>query len=90
MSGILAGKLLARRLLGKSELCLPVDCMCGALSAYISNPSCADFQPMGANIGLLPPNETKIKDKQQRYLAVAQRGISHLKQVLTEEGELEP
>ena len=88
MSGILAGKHLARQLLGKRNLILPMDCMSGVLSAYISS-DCVDFQPMGANMGLLPPSETRIKDKQQRYLTIAQRGISHLKQVLTQEEELE-
>lgn len=89
MSGILAGKHLARKLLGKSDLILPMDCMMGALSAYISDESCVNFQPMGANMGLLPPSETRIKDKQQRYLTIAERGISHLKTVLMQEGELE-
>ena len=88
MSGIIAGTQLARRLHGKEALKLPQDCMCGALTAYISDPGCADFQPMGANMGLLPPSETRIKDKQQRYLVVAERGLAHLKQVLEQEGEL--
>lgn len=90
MSGIVAGTQLARRLQGKEELKLPRDCMCGALAAYISDPGCADFQPMGANMGLLPPSENRIKDKQQRYLVVAERGLAHLKQVLEQEGELKP
>ena len=90
MSGILAGRHLARKLLDKPELVLPMDCMCGALSSYISSADCVDFQPMGANMGLLPPAETRIMDKQQRYLTIAQRGILHLKQVLIQEGELKP
>ena len=90
MSGIVAGTQLARRLQGKEELKLPRDCMCGALTAYISDPGCVDFQPMGANMGLLPPSENRIKDKQQRYLVVAERGLAHLKQVLEQEGELKP
>ncbi len=88
MSGIVAGTQLARRLQGKEVLDLPRDCMCGALTAYISDPGCTDFQPMGANMGLLPPSETRIKDKQQRYLVVAERGLAHFKQVLEQEGEL--
>ncbi|WP_368233565.1 methylenetetrahydrofolate--tRNA-(uracil(54)-C(5))-methyltransferase (FADH(2)-oxidizing) TrmFO [Anaerotruncus rubiinfantis] len=85
MSGILAGKHLARILLGKPELILPRDCMCGALSHYISDESVVDFQPMGCNMGILPPAETRIKDKQQRYLTVAERGLLHLKTVLESE-----
>ena len=88
MSGIVAGTQLARRLQGKEELKLPRDCMCGALTAYISDPACADFQPMGANMGLLPPSENRIKDKQQRYLVVAERGLAHLNHVLVQVGDL--
>ena len=31
---------------------------------------------MGANMGLLPAPETRIRDKRQRYLAVAQRAVA--------------
>ncbi|MEM1483923.1 methylenetetrahydrofolate--tRNA-(uracil(54)-C(5))-methyltransferase (FADH(2)-oxidizing) TrmFO [Oscillospiraceae bacterium PP1C4] len=85
MSGILAGKHLSRAMQGKPELVLPHDCMSGALCAYISDESVVNFQPMGCNMGILPPSETRIRDKQQRYLEIAQRGLEHLKQVLDKE-----
>ena len=40
--------------------------MMGALAAYISEGGAADFQPMGANMGLLPPPEERICGKQER------------------------
>ena len=88
MSGILAGKQLARRMQGRPELVLPEQSMCGALTGYISGAACGEFQPMGANMGLLPPLEERIRDKQERYRQIAERGLSALRQVLQEQGEL--
>ena len=53
-SGILAGKNLARRSQGKAPLILPRETMMGALAAYISSAPTENFQPMGANMGILP------------------------------------
>ncbi|MGI6254033.1 MAG: methylenetetrahydrofolate--tRNA-(uracil(54)-C(5))-methyltransferase (FADH(2)-oxidizing) TrmFO [Acutalibacter sp.] len=77
-SGILAGINLARRLQGRQTLVLPETTMMGALSRYISGYEGKDFQPMGANFGVLPPLSEKIRDKRQRYLALAQRGLKDL------------
>ena len=87
-SGIVAGTNLARKLAGKNPLPLPRNCMIGALSAYISDPAVADFQPMGCNMGLLPSPETHIKDKRLRYEAVAHKAIESLAAVLKECGEV--
>ena len=81
-SGIMAGINTARRLDGKETLVLPEDTMIGALSRYISDESVVNFQPMGANFGVLPPIEPKIRDKKERYFALANRGIDSLKNIL--------
>ncbi len=81
-SGILAGKNMARALMGKQPLLLPADCMLGALSRYISDEQVADFQPMGSNMGILPPWPERVKDKTVRYEKIAQRGLSHLREYL--------
>ncbi len=81
-SGIIAGINMSRRLKNEEMLKLPKTTMTGALSAYISDESVVDFQPMGCNMGILPALENKIKNKQERYLVLAQRGISALKEVL--------
>ena len=52
--------------------------MIGALSQYISDESVTNFQPMGANFGILPPIEPKIRDKRERYMALANRALEQL------------
>ena len=86
MSGIVAGTQLARSLRGLPPLSFPADCMTGALCAYVSDPGIVDFQPMGCNMGLLPPLGERVKDKQRRYQLVAERGLGHLKEALEEQG----
>lgn len=81
-SGILAGKNMLRFIRGKDMLSLPVECMLGALSKYISDESVIDFQPMGANMGILPPLEERIKDKKERYKQIALRGLEKLRSVI--------
>ena len=78
-SGLMAGLNLAKRLNGEETVVLPEDTMIGALSRYISDESVKNFQPMGANFGVLPPLENKIRDKQERYMMLAQRGMESLK-----------
>lgn len=63
----------------KIEKPLPVDTMLGALIKYITDESVTNFQPMGSNMGILPSLEEKIKSKQERYSALADRAIKSLK-----------
>jgi len=77
MSGLISGISLARRLNGEQPLVLPKTTMCGALCHYISDESVKTFQPMGANFGILPPLEQKIRDKRERYAALAQRSLDN-------------
>ncbi len=77
-SGILAGLNMARKLSGEEQLVLPETSMIGALSRYISDETVKNFQPMGANFGVLPPIEPKIRDKAERYMALSQRATDDL------------
>jgi methylenetetrahydrofolate--tRNA-(uracil-5-)-methyltransferase len=77
-SGLLAGLNAARRLLGQPPFIPPRTTMLGALAHYISDPNVQDFQPMGANFGLLPPLDTVIKGKRDRYAALAERSLRNL------------
>lgn len=83
-SGILAGVNMARLIEGLDTVTLPETTMMGALSRYISDESVKNFQPMGANFGVLPPIEPHIRDKKKRYAALSQRGISDLMKFMEE------
>ena len=74
-SGIIAGINAAAKLNGKEPLVLPDFTMTGALLSYISNPAVTDFQPMGANFGIIPPIEPHIRDKRERYAALSCRSL---------------
>lgn len=74
-SGIVAGINAARRVLGEEPLILPDFTMTGSLLGYICDPTVKDFQPMGANFGIIPPLDIKIRDKQERYAALADRSL---------------
>ena len=77
-SGIIAG-INAVRFANDIELLkLPNTTMIGALSAYISDETVKNFQPMGANFGILPPLESKIRDKRERYAALSERALEDL------------
>ena len=81
-SGIMAGLNMARRMLGLETVTLPETTMIGALSRYISDESVKNFQPMGANFGVLPPLGEKIRDKKERYTALSKRGLDDLKRFM--------
>ncbi len=85
-SGILAGINAARRLREQAPLLLPRETMLGALAAYISDPSVENFQPMGANFGVLPPLGRQIREKKARYEALSNRALEALSARLREEG----
>lgn len=80
-SGILAGINACRMIRGQAPFVLPIDTMMGALAAHVCTPN-ADYQPMGANFGILPTLETHIRDKKQRYGALAMRAMDSLKKVI--------
>ena len=72
-SGLLAAHQMLARLKGRELPPPPAATMCGALLDYITTPN-KDFQPMGANMGILPRTEeiNSIRDKRERYMALSQ------------------
>jgi len=72
-SGLLAAHQMLARLNGRELPPPPAATMCGALLDYITTPN-KDFQPMGANMGILPRTEeiNSIRDKRERYMALSQ------------------
>ncbi|MDO4565929.1 MAG: methylenetetrahydrofolate--tRNA-(uracil(54)-C(5))-methyltransferase (FADH(2)-oxidizing) TrmFO [Oscillospiraceae bacterium] len=83
MCGIMAARLLYAKLEGKSLELPPPTTMCGALLGYIARPN-KDFQPMGANMGLLPPLGEHIRNKKERYAALSARALKDMKEYLNE------
>lgn len=84
-SGILAGRNVVRRVRGEPSLILPPETMMGALSRHVAESTSKDFQPMGANFGVLPSLQPHIRDKKERYAALAQRSLRLLTEILNEE-----
>lgn len=84
-SGIIAGKNAVRLARGQDLLIMPPDTMTGALAGYISDETVRNFQPMGANFGILPPIEPKIKDKKLRYAALSERALCSLERIIHED-----
>ncbi len=78
MGGLVAGINIARLLEGREPLSLPPTCMAGALLHYITHAEPEGFQPMKANMGLLPPLEQHVRSKADRYAAYAERAHEDL------------
>ncbi len=56
---------------------LPAETMTGALMNYIHTPK-RDFQPMNANMGLLPDMPQRIRNKRERRKALAGRAMQEI------------
>lgn len=84
-SGLMAGINAVKRARGEETLILPVETMIGALADYIANAQTKDFQPMGANLGILPPLEMNIRDKKERAAAYANRALQRFDKYFWEE-----
>lgn len=72
-TGLLAGINAQRILSGANPISLPPTTMLGALCNYITTAELKDFQPMKANLGILPPLNVHIKSKTERAKAFAER-----------------
>lgn len=68
-SGMMVAYSIIERFNG-SELVFPEDTMLGSLAKYVSTEN-VNYQPMNANFGIIKPLDRKIKDKKQKYTAIA-------------------
>ncbi len=89
-SGLLAGQNAAKRILGEEPLILPELTMLGALAAHVTDDTPKSYQPMGAAFGLLPPLAEPIRDKRERYEALARRSLMYLETLLEGGGKENP
>lgn len=78
MGGLIAGVNMARFLGGEPLLVPPRESMMGSLLYYITHADPENFQPMKANMGLLPDLEERVRGKQARYGVYAERAQAAL------------
>jgi methylenetetrahydrofolate--tRNA-(uracil-5-)-methyltransferase len=71
-SGLAAALSVLAELRGEDLPKLPSETMIGSLMNHIHTPS-ASFQPMNANMGILPPFERKIRGRKARCLEASRR-----------------
>jgi methylenetetrahydrofolate--tRNA-(uracil-5-)-methyltransferase len=83
-AGYLAGVNAARFVMGQPLLELPPSTMIGALCRYITQSDPNDFQPMKANLGILPDIDGVIKGKRMRAAEYAHRASADLNKYLSE------
>ena len=85
-TGLLAGWNAARLYQGQKPITLPETTMLGALCHYVTHADLMDFQPMKANFGILPSLDfTSKTGKRERGSAYAERALTDLGQILSEE-----
>lgn len=87
-TGLLAGINAARQMRDQALLTLPPTTMLGALCHYVTHADMADFQPMKANFGILPPlvPTGKKMGKRERGQAHAERAMADLERYLSGQG----
>ncbi|BAB06185.1 FADH(2)-oxidizing methylenetetrahydrofolate--tRNA-(uracil(54)-C(5))-methyltransferase TrmFO [Halalkalibacterium halodurans] len=77
-AGLVAGLNAARLVQSKELVVFPDTTMLGSMANYITTANSKNFQPMNANFGLLPPLDTRIKDKKTRYETLAGRALESI------------
>ena len=89
-SGLLAARSIFARLNGKPYTPPPAATMCGSLIDYLMTPN-KDFQPMGANMGILPRTEeiNSIRDKRERYMALSNAAQTAMATWVAEQEDVE-
>jgi methylenetetrahydrofolate--tRNA-(uracil-5-)-methyltransferase len=87
-TGLLAGVNVARLVKGQEPIRLPETSMLGALCHYITHAPAKRFQPMKANLGILPAFEDGIRrNKRQRAQVHAERAAQEFDKKWLESGE---
>jgi methylenetetrahydrofolate--tRNA-(uracil-5-)-methyltransferase len=82
-SGWVAGVNAARLAQGRGPVVLPETTMIGALCRYVSTEQ-EGFQPMKANLGLLPPLAQHTRSKRLRHQQMAERSAQELDEFVRE------
>lgn len=78
-SGLIAGINAARMINDQTPLEFPKETAMGSMAYYITSANPKGFQPMNANFGLFPDLGRKIKSKQERAEAHAERALQTIR-----------
>jgi methylenetetrahydrofolate--tRNA-(uracil-5-)-methyltransferase len=89
-TGLVAGINASLLLNGQLPLTFPGTSMIGALLHYITHVDLKDFQPMKANMGILPPFEKMVKAKRDRSAAYSMRCLNSIDTFKTQNPETFP
>jgi methylenetetrahydrofolate--tRNA-(uracil-5-)-methyltransferase len=86
-SGLLAGINAVQMVNGEPLLTLPSTTMIGSLCHYVTHADPADFQPMKANFGIVPPLTANKKrmNKKLRAEAYSERAINDLGEFISQQ-----
>ena len=74
-SGLLAAIGIERRLKGLCPIDFSRETALGALGHYVSEYNGSDFQPMNINFSIMAPPVRRLKNKQERNLALSERSL---------------
>ena len=81
-SGFLAAVAMAAKVQGRPLPDFPKTTAIGALGWYISDESVGDFQPMNINFSIIAPLEQRIRKKAEKNLAIANRSLAVIDEML--------
>ncbi len=76
-SGLVCGMTLASMLQEKPLPTFPATTAIGSLCRHVSQPS-RDYQPMHVNFGIMAPLPERVRNKEQRYLALSERALKDI------------
>ncbi|WNB90412.1 FADH(2)-oxidizing methylenetetrahydrofolate--tRNA-(uracil(54)-C(5))-methyltransferase TrmFO [Bacillus sp. NEB1478] len=82
-SGLIAGINAAKLVKGEELVTFPKETAIGSMAHYITTANPDNFQPMNANFGLLPALEKRIRNKQERNTALADRALETIQNFIT-------
>ena len=85
-SGYLAAVAMAAKVKGEAIPEFPRTTAIGALGLYISDESVENFQPMNINFSIIQPLEQRIRKKAEKNLAIAQRSLAVIDELVKKEG----
>ena len=85
-TGLLAGAQAARLAAGESPVAPPRNSAFGSLMNYVTNADSKRFQPANITFDLLPPLETRIRDRKERHQKQCEIALQAFDLWLTELG----